>query len=314
MEFRNTLCEKCSMIPFQPGLQNFFEDHISSQWSKGRSKWNLGPLSRLRASSCPFCKLVRSVWDDEENTYRLPIRVYWTGSDFRIREKPAFRIIMVKEYVSKDAILCARKRLSSWIEFEEIRRWLSRCIKGHLDCRGPDRTSLTFNKNRFRLIDVDQNCVVEAVKCERYVALSYVWGDSNDGRLLLNQKTISSLLCLKSLETFQSAVPSTIKDAISATKSLGERYLWVDSLCIVQDDPDELRECTSLMDRIYQEALVTIVSAHGADAHSGLPGVRPTPRDSGRIIQTIVPGLEMTVIEDLDTCLRESTYSNRGWT
>lgn len=180
MGYQNALCKKCSKIPFQTRLQNLSKDLESSQGSEEWFGWNLGSLSRLKASDCPFCKLVRSVWDDKEDTYSLPIQVYWSRSGFVIREKPRIRVSMVKEYVPGNGIFCTRKRLSSWIEFERIRRWLSRCVTGHPGCRGRDRSSLTFDDHCFRLIDVVHSCVAEPVKCERYVALSYVWGDSTD--------------------------------------------------------------------------------------------------------------------------------------
>ncbi|KAJ4294198.1 hypothetical protein N0V90_007888 [Kalmusia sp. IMI 367209] len=68
------------------------------------------------------------------------------------------------------------------------------------------------------------------------------------------------------------------------------------------------------MDRIYQEAIVTIIAASGTDAHSGLPGVIPTSRNTQRLVKEIVPGLHMTTIQDLDFWLRPSKYSQRGWT
>lgn len=109
MEYQNALCKKCSKIPFQTGLQNLSKDLGSSQGSKEWFEWNLGSLSRLKASNCPFCKLVRSVWDDEEDTYSLPIQVYWSRSGFVIREKPRMRVSMVKESVPGNGIFCTRK-------------------------------------------------------------------------------------------------------------------------------------------------------------------------------------------------------------
>ena len=231
MEQHSALCEECSKIPFQPGLQNLPEDFRASRSDGVLKEWKLGSRARIIASSCPFCKLVRSVWDDKEDLCNLPIEVHWTRSCFWVKPaKPGLMISMVKDHGLGNNVVCARKQLSSYIEFKEVRRWLSRCVTEHEGCRRPGRSSLTFARHRFRLIDVELNCVVEATKCERYVALSYVWGDSADGRLLLNQNTVGFLLRHKSLETLRSVVPSTIRDAISATKGLGERYLWVDSL------------------------------------------------------------------------------------
>jgi hypothetical protein len=59
---------------------------------------------------------------------------------------------------------------------------------------------------------------------------------------------------------------------------IGERYLWVDSLCIVQDDPQEKHGQIANMDAIYGNAILTINAAAGQDANAGLPGVRPLSR------------------------------------
>ncbi|KAF4331572.1 heterokaryon incompatibility [Fusarium beomiforme] len=55
-------------------------------------------------------------------------------------------------------------------------------------------------------------------------------------------------------------------------------YLWVDSLCIIQDDESEMVEVVDKMDSIYRESILTIVAASGQNAHSGIPVVRPKTR------------------------------------
>jgi len=73
-------------------------------------------------------------------------------------------------------------------------------------------------------------------------------------------------------------LPQTIEDAIILTGKMQETFLWVDALCIVQDDTDAKHSSIQSMDKIYSKALVTIVCLHGTDADAGLPGVRPASR------------------------------------
>jgi hypothetical protein len=54
---------------------------------------------------------------------------------------------------------------------------------------------------------------------------------------------------------------------------MGLRYLWVDRLCIVQDEPTHLREQLQQMASIYANSYFTIIAADGYDANYGLPGV-----------------------------------------
>ncbi|KAF4545881.1 Heterokaryon incompatibility protein [Lasiodiplodia theobromae] len=129
----------------------------------------------------------------------------------------------------------------------------------------------------FRLIDVVRNCVVRVSEPHDYATLSYVWGASTEVQLEARKRTIAILEQEGSL--LSADVPTTIYDAIVATKMLGLRYLWVDRICIVQDDENNKLHQISQMDRIYATSYVTLVAALGRDAMSGLPGVRVDRRE-----------------------------------
>ncbi|KAF2828684.1 HET-domain-containing protein [Ophiobolus disseminans] len=73
-------------------------------------------------------------------------------------------------------------------------------------------------------------------------------------------------------------VPQTIEDAIDLTKMLGFKYLWVDSLCIIQDDTEDQQIQINNMHGVYKTAFVTIVAASGVHSNAGLPGLRPGTR------------------------------------
>lgn len=124
----------------------------------------------------------------------------------------------------------------------------------------------------FRLIDVVRNCVVRVSEPNDYATLSYVWGASTEVQLEARKCTIAILEQEGSL--LSADVPTTIYDAIVATKMLGLRYLWVDRICIVQDDENNKLHQISAMDSIYATSHVTLVAVLGRDAMSGLPGVR----------------------------------------
>jgi len=317
----NALCEHCAKIPFQPGLTSLVEGTY-----RDATTWPIGTFKEVRSRDCPFCILVTTIcskWAEGGGSWRpivppgdseiITTRWFSRGFETRHHSRPGSYVCIAGNH-PLDGILCARENLDPWINFQEVRRWISRCRSTHDDCEGPDQSSLNFKEHRFRLIDVMEKCIVEASRSCTYVALSYVWGDPTDGRLQLRSGNQADLLKANSLGTTWSSIPMTIRDAITVTKELRQRYLWVDSLCLVQDDADELRECVTLMDRIYQEAVFTIVGASGQDAYSGLPGVIPTARETQRLVKEIIPGLRMTTVHDLDYWLRPSKYSQRGWT
>ncbi len=123
------------------------------------------------------------------------------------------------------------------------------------------------------LIDVEEGCLVSARTETRYIALNYVWGD-----IKTLQTTKRNLMHLKKPRSIGGGlgnpkVSNTIKDAMLLVALLGERYLWVDCLCIVQDELDTKQACLNAMGPIYSNAIFTIVAADGHNADHGLRGL-----------------------------------------
>lgn len=109
-------------------------------------------------------------------------------------------------------------------------------------------------------------------------------------------------------------LPQTIDDAIVACMYLNIDYLWVDRLCILQDDdPDKKSYWLNSMGDIYAQSYVTIIALDGDDAEHGLPGVNMVKRTTPWIqaaqdIYLLLPP------PYYDQCLRDSKWSTRGWT
>ncbi|KAH8700038.1 heterokaryon incompatibility protein-domain-containing protein, partial [Phaeosphaeriaceae sp. PMI808] len=103
-----------------------------------------------------------------------------------------------------------------------------------------------------------------------YAALSYVWGAVPQSRLL--SENVHALRASGSLMKLNLRIPQTIKDSIDFCAALEIQYLWVDSLCIVQDDSDTKESQIRAMHEIYRNAVLTIVDASSYDASGGLWG------------------------------------------
>ncbi|KAF1921609.1 heterokaryon incompatibility protein-domain-containing protein [Ampelomyces quisqualis] len=87
-------------------------------------------------------------------------------------------------------------------------------------------------------------------KTFEYLALSHMWGEQSVEHLKLG---------IENLEDFQEDIPwhrlsSIYKEAIHVTAELGYRYLWIDSLCIIQNDDDDWSREASLMATVYGNA------------------------------------------------------------
>ncbi|EOD50821.1 putative heterokaryon incompatibility protein [Neofusicoccum parvum UCRNP2] len=159
------------------------------------------------------------------------------------------------------------------------------------------------------VIDVKNCCLVCTPKDCRYVALSYVWGT---GRMFKHIMANSDHLLTKgSLKT--SEIPNTIRDAINLVDRIGQRYLWVDALCIIQDDVSMQQSQIAKMDRVYAEALFTIVAAYGNSAEAGLPGVSPGTRKQNQELLRLRDRSFLTILYD-PTAISSSVWIRRAWT
>ncbi|KAK8037705.1 HET-domain-containing protein [Apiospora marii] len=153
-----------------------------------------------------------------------------------------------------------------------------------------------------KLIDCHKGRVVQISTLDtapEYVALSYVWA-------------ATSATTGKSTKS-QSVMPQVVTDAISVTKSLGFRYIWVNRYCVEQDDSYMKHEQIMNMDSIYENATLTIIAATGQDGRRGLPGVssdRETKEDPYRHANFSVAWLPPSPYVEI----RDSPWSKRGWT
>lgn len=133
-------------------------------------------------------------------------------------------------------------------------------------CRADGEIDLNF-------IDVQENCIVQGSSSFRYTALSYVWGSDKSPYLSLTNGNRTMLERAGSLAEHHGRIAPVIQDAMKITKQMGERYVWVDVLCIEQNNSEAKQYEIDQMDVIYQQALLTLVALSGKDSGSHLPGV-----------------------------------------
>jgi hypothetical protein len=147
------------------------------------------------------------------------------------------------------------------------KRWLTTCSRDET----PNSPFIPT-----RLIDVgtqfwkqeDDARLVSLSSSVNYVALSYCW--CTDSFLTTNPSNIKTMQ--RSIPLPQ--LPQTIQDAIKIVRFLGLRYLWVDSLCILQGasniaQKDWLNE-SKMMGNVYQSAFFTIAAESAASAQTGI--------------------------------------------
>lgn len=159
--------------------------------------------------------------------------------------------------------------------FDRARQWLSHCLDSHPECRAAGHQGQNLTGPR-RLLNVTAACShgLQLVDFDgsaarpKYACLSYCRGDDLEGVLATTRQNVDEHL----LGICQERLPSAITDAIRVCRELGIQYLWVDSLCILQQDDVDFAVEGSKMDTIYANSLLTIYAKHTNSCKDGFLG------------------------------------------
>ncbi|PQE09733.1 hypothetical protein CJF30_00009666 [Rutstroemia sp. NJR-2017a BBW] len=238
---------------------------------------------------------------------------------------PSFRLLaddVVRLHVESDVTRLGRLHENPYIDRKFLRSCYETCIQSHGSaCHDPIRETPDHKQFplidprplplQFRVIDVEESRVKLApVNCS-FAVLSYVWGAPEF--LTLNKDNREELEVKNGLSS--QCVPKTIAHAMEVARILSIRYLWVDALCILQNDEKDKASQIQQMDNIYSKAILTIVAA-SRTAHAD-EGLWPTPGQSRHFTQVVeeVQGLRFIgTAPALNELIRESSWHRRAWT
>lgn len=201
------------------------------------------------------------------------------------------------------------------IEISRLRNWVGYCDAMHVGvCHHLPTWQRLPHSQKLILIDVERQCLVEMQDVPSYFALSYVWGMQPS---LTTTKSNFRAPCEPGMlenAQWKSQIPRTIRDAIYLTSSLGTSFLWVDRLCIIQDEEKSKLQCIGAMSSIYANAYMTIVASGGADADHGLLGVGggSHQRNYDQFKCKFTPGCR--ILGTGRGRQKEGEYYRRGWT
>ncbi|KAK7414969.1 hypothetical protein QQX98_006202 [Neonectria punicea] len=153
-------------------------------------------------------------------------------------------------------------------EIAAIQSWMATCIAQHDTSRCNTRRSDIFPE---RLIEINAQTeearlvsVRQLDQVPEFVALSYCWG------LTGNLKTLKATLSQMEECVPSGALPLTVKQAFEVVRVLGFRYLWVDALCIVQDDEADWQREARKMGAVYSNATLVIAAMASRGTEEGL--------------------------------------------
>lgn len=201
--------------------------------------------------------------------------------------------------------------------FEIAKGWLQECTSTHEDCCDFSQRTVKDSKQKpTRILQVSNDSVKLLCNMSNedfdYLALSHMWGEDCTQQIRLMQDTI---------DTFKEEIPwhrlsNIYKEAIRATRLLGFEYLWIDSLCIIQDSADDWNYEAQRMAIVYGNAACNL-------SYVFPPGTTSSQRDDPRtwhscILRTASCSLDGIYIryrdlEDLPIKDDENWLIQRNW-
>ncbi|KAM5360009.1 hypothetical protein ACJZ2D_014050 [Fusarium nematophilum] len=200
------------------------------------------------------------------------------------------------------------------------REWLKDCRHNHPSCLTSQLPELPA-----QVLDVKQfldsgtvRLIITRRQQADYVALSHCWGG-----------IISPLLTTNTMRAFQkeitcSDLPANFQDAFTITYNLGLRYIWIDSLCIIQNSKEDWAAESKKMGQIYRDSTITISAMASSGSKEGILKQLPSSSmTSIRATVKIFPELDSPLVtiqakddpeEYLESLFKDGPLSKRGWT
>jgi hypothetical protein len=151
---------------------------------------------------------------------------------------------------------------SSESTFGTIATWLQECLSEHQGCaqRLSDQPSKSLDRVRFLEIKEDVLLLktnVDRVYSSGYACLSHCWGNGTDVvRTLEDNIQKHSTVGIRI-----DVLPKTFRDAVQICSRLKITYIWIDSLCIIQDNDEDWRIQAAFMADIYEHSRITIAAS-----------------------------------------------------
>jgi len=331
------LCEDCRYIkPLDPTFRLYV------------NLFKMGGSAR----SCQLCQMIRrSLAVARLESSVQDVVIYRDGTNLKAdgRERPILRICAEHESPNHKDIqvgLPALPQAGSDAHFELVNEWLRSCGCGPLPsasdggCGGPggggcvgEKTGTpleplpgrggeepTFRPTR--VLDVGGpdpaklrlHCTAESPGRDDYVALSHCWGTpaEEEWRRVC---TRAENLDARSRGFAFGDLPRTFQDAVTVTRRLGKRFVWIDSLCIIQGDTGDWERESQLMESIFSSAYCTISATSAKGFNDGFLRPRQTrecvpirnaPKDTGTLWLC-------ETVDDFRADVEEGPVNHRGW-
>ncbi|PMD48866.1 HET-domain-containing protein, partial [Hyaloscypha variabilis F] len=198
-----------------------------------------------------------------------------------------------------------------------MKKWLYVCQNSHTKCEQNKPLDRQLPTRLIEVGDTDMDlrlCETLGLPQEsQYLTLSHCWGGK-----------VFTTLTRENVEQFLSHIPTkslskTFRDAIEVTRRLGFKYLWIDSLCIIQGDEVDWTKEASRMEFVYLNSALNIAASAAPDGDFGcfstripdqLYGCKVLARDTPDVFDTAVWDI---TIEDMTSLFHNEVLKTRAW-
>jgi hypothetical protein len=198
-----------------------------------------------------------------------------------------------------------------------IQYWLDDCDHKHRKCKRSTRTASDVVRLPTRLLDVgvanNSTIRLREITLEDsgdWIALSHRWGEKKHHFSTTRANLHEHLLGIR-IER----LPATFRDAVLVTRALGRRYLWIDSLCVIQGEDGDFKSEAKRMEDVYSGAYCVIAASRASSHADGFL----KPREQRDYVGIIPEGRSKTpvyICQNIDNFKQhvlEGPLNRRGW-
>lgn len=156
----------------------------------------------------------------------------------------------------------------------QVKSWIETCTGTHQACSNEGPEGRTVSPTRLLKLDEVDTLTIRLVETKNfsnhydYITLSHCWGGAPG--LKLKKENFGDLTAKIDFDT----LPRSFGDAVTLTRALGMSYLWIDSLCIIQDDAADWANESAKMGDIYANSILTIAATDSISSNGGLFSTR----------------------------------------
>ncbi|KAF4441595.1 hypothetical protein F53441_11999 [Fusarium austroafricanum] len=329
------LCQRCESMEFWAPQLSFSDSIAELNTKRQHCRW-----CEMRWEACKYL---------EKTVERVRFNRFGSVIKLNENDPPVFSIFKSEDFAAPTPIQIGRPSLPQCPKdaghFQLLKQWLENCDDYHPACRreimpqeplsveslGDMEIKLSHGLHTrklaqlpTRLVDVGtlleskihlyETQIQDKPEDFKYLALSHPWGEATASNPHFCT-TISNLAHHLTEMKFDQ-LPNTFKDAVTTTRALGIRYLWIDSLCIIQGPGGDFNTESGKMEQVFSCAYCVIAASRALGQCDGflMDRVKSSKNEHVTIKKGNNPPFFISrFLDDFNNDVLEGSLNQRGW-